>query len=152
MIESWIDKLAAVWAFALDDFTTVQSIAIIEGAHYPKTINAAGKFPIALTMPTGLSPQYTASGTRLSWRGETQIYVTPNVDNSAMPSLPRWYGKILTAAAANITLDGTVTNFYIPDEPDAISLAVLQYNDEDAPHWGFVIRWFVTELAAVSVS
>lgn len=151
MIEDWIDNLAKTWAFAVNDFQTVRSIRIIESTDFPASINPAGDFPLAMTMPLGLSASYAASGSVLHWTGETQFHVAPNLENSAMPSLPKWYGKILTAAAGNITLNGKVTNFGIPDESDAIRLEALQYGNE-AEHWGFTVRWFVTESARITVA
>ena len=150
-IVNWIDDLAEVWACAVNDFQTVTSRRIVSGADFAN-INPTSNLPIAMTMVTGVSPMMAASGSRLFWTGETHFYVEANTDNAKMPSLPKWYALILRAAAAHKTLNGKAEDFSIPDEEDAITFSALQYNDDTPPQWGFVVKWTVTELAAIEVT
>lgn len=152
MIETWADTLCKVWGFACGDGRSVRSFNLVANADFPAAINPANDFPLALTIPSGMQAQYSAGGPRIGiWSGVTEFHVSPNLERSLMPSLVRWYGLILAAAAGNITLDGLVEHFWIPDQEDAISGPLgMQYGIE-AEHWGFLVRWYVKEHLTLTV-
>ncbi len=145
-LEHWIDALVAVFAIQVNSFTTVDSKKIMQGTDYPDKITPSEKTPIALTTFEGLDPIYTASGSTLQWTGHTELHVAANADARSLPNLPKWFGLILTAVAGSITLGGKVADFRVT----SIKKTVFQYNDE-APHWGFVVEWTVTEQVALNV-
>lgn len=155
MMENWIDDLARVWATITDQrFGSVRSYLLIERAEFPDSIDPADLdlHPIALTIPAGMSPTYSASLKEAFYTGVTEFHVAPDVLRSRLPALIPWYGKILRAAAANIKLGGKVHNFVISDEGITGPIA-LQYGNE-AVHWGFVVSWRVKEnpLSDLTVS
>lgn len=153
MIESWIDDLAAVWAFQVNTMQRVRSFKLIGHAEFPASIDPAQDFPLALTIPSGVMPEYSVGGPRFGiWNGITEFHVAPSVDKSLMPSLIKWYGLIWAAAAGNMKLNNKVELFMIPSQEDAISGPLaLQYGNE-AEHWGFIVRWSVKEHVTLTVS
>ena len=147
MIESWIDNLCKVWEFSGPGFETVRSYKLIEKAEFPSSIDPSdlSLHPIALTLPGALQPMYAKGHKHLTWYGETEFHVAPDVKRERLPSLIFWYARILRAAAGNVQLSGTVENFVIMDQRDGILGPIaLQYGDE-SPHWGFVVKWMVNQ-------
>lgn len=153
MITSWIDRLAAVWAFDCGNMQSVRSYKLLEKAEFPSVIDPARDFPLALTIPSGVKPEYSLGGPLLGyWNGITEFHVAPSTDKSLMPSLLKWYGLIIAAAAGSMTLGGAVEYFVIADQEDAVSGPIaLQYGAE-AEHWGFLVRWTVKERITLTVS
>jgi len=153
MIESWIDTLVKVWEFDCGNGQMVRSYRLVEKAEFPTVIDPGRDFPLALTIPSGVRPEYSLGGPLLGfWNGITEFHVSPNLDKSLMPSLVRWYGKIVRAAAGSMTLGGLVEYFVIADQEDAVSGPIaLQYGAE-AEHWGFLVRWTVKERITLTVS
>ncbi len=148
MIESWIDSLCKVWEFSAPGFDMVRSYRLIEKAEFPSAINAAdlGQHPVALTIPAAVQPLYSMGRKHITWFGETEFHVAPDLDHGRLPSLIPWYGLILRAASAHVQLGGIVANFVIMDRADAIEGPLaLKYGDE-AAHWGFTVKWMVEEV------
>ncbi len=148
----WFEELVNAWAFEVNGFQRVISKGIRSGKDYPKQISAAGSFPVALSRVEGISPSIAASGSVLRYYGRTEIYVTPNNELENEPDTLVWMSTILGVAGANMSLNGKVQEFSIPDEQDAIIPAAIQYNDADNYHWGFAIRWVVTVPAVIDVA
>lgn len=148
---AWFEYLVGVWAFAVNDMQTVVSKGLRRGGDYPAKVTSVGQFPIALSTVTGMAPSVAMSGSVLRYYGETEFYLTPNNDLSAQPDMLLWSTLILEAASLNKTLKGTVDDFSIPDEENAIEFVAIQYNDEDVPHWGVRVRWVVTIAARIEV-
>lgn len=146
MIDSWIDKLCNIWAMDAGNMRTVKSYRLIGDAdRFPESIDPARDFPMALTLPSDFSPEYSIGGPLIGfWRGVTEFHVAPSVDKSLLPSLMKWYGKILTAAAGNMRLSGTVEIFMLEGENAIEGPLALQYGNE-SPHWGFLVHWRVKE-------
>lgn len=155
MIEDWIDELCNVWAgIEPNDLVTVRSPRLVgDYDRFPSAIVPASDFPIALTIPDGLAPVYSVGGPRIAhYSGLTEFHVAPSCDKNLLPSLVKWYGLILSAAAGNMTLNGKVEHFFIPDTDKAIAGPMaLQYGDE-TPHWGFVVQWVVKEHLTITVA
>lgn len=146
MIENWIDKLCNVWSFDAGNMRTVKSYRLIGDAdRFPASIDPARDFPLALSIPSGVSPEYSLGGPCFGiWRGVTEFHVAPSVEKSLLPSLMKWYGKILNAAAGNMKLGGTVELFLLDGEDAIEGPLALQYGNE-TPHWGYLVRWIVKE-------
>lgn len=157
MIENWIDELAKTWEISDQRFGTVRSYRLIERAEFPASIEAGalGTSPIALTIPAWVRPEYSVGGPRIGfYTGVTEFHVAPSIDKGLIPSLMPWYGLILKAAAARMTLNHTVEYFVIDqDREDAITGPLgLKYGDETL-HWGFLVHWKVKEkLNGLTVS
>jgi hypothetical protein len=148
MIENWIDELAKVWEISDKRFGTVRSFRMMEKAEFPDSIDPVGLdvSPMALTFPGTFEPEYSEGGPHIGyWKGQTEFHVASDLDRSRVPSLLPWYGMILKAATANMTLGGSVELFLIDSTEDAITgLLPLSYGGETA-HWGFVVKWTVKE-------
>jgi len=148
MIETWIDKLCLAWAISDGKLGTVKSYKLIEESDFPDSIDPSGldAQPIALTVPATMKPEYSFGGPRIGfYTGVTEFHVSPDLNRGHVPGLMKWYGKILRAAAANVTLSGSVELFLLDDVEDAIAGPMpLQYGSEN-PHWGFIVKWKVKE-------
>ena len=146
MIESWIDNLCEVWEISTG-LGMVRSPKLIKRAEFPSSIDPADLAvnPVALTISASLQPKYSMGNKHLTWYGVTEFHVSPDLDRGRLPELLPWYGRILRAAAAHVTLGGTVVNFVIVDRSDGIQGPLaLQYGNE-AEHWGFMVNWMVDE-------
>lgn len=146
MIEDWIDALCDVWMMDTGNLATVKSYRLIGDAdRFPESVDPARDFPMALSIPSDMTPEYSFGGPLLGfYRGVTELHVAPNVSKAWLPSLMKWYGKILTAAAGNMTLGGRVELFLLDGENSIEGPLALQYGNE-SPHWGFLVRWRVKE-------
>jgi hypothetical protein len=148
MIETWADRLCAVWAISDEGFGSVKSYKLIGESDFPDSIDPSDLdlHPIALTVPAMLQPEYSFGGPRIGfYKGVTEFHVSQDLNRARVPSLMKWYGKILRTAAANATLSGLVELFLLDDVEDAIAGPMpLQYGSEN-PHWGFIVKWKVKE-------
>jgi hypothetical protein len=154
MMTDWIDKLADVWAISDQKFGTVKSYRLVAAADFPASIDASAlaRTPIALTIPASMTPEYSLGGPRIAiYKGVTEFHVAPDIDKARLPELLRWYEKILTAAAGNMKLSGTVEYFLLDGEDAIAGPLQIQYGSE-APHWGFLVTWIVKEHISLSVS
>ncbi len=144
MIEDWIDTLTQVWEFVDPLNRQVRSYRLFQAEEFPEAIPIdAG--PVALTIVNELQPEYgMAIGTVAIWQGVTEIHVTADLSKAHMPLLMRYYGLILKAAAANMTLGGKVHHFLIDAGAGGIQRTDLQYGAETR-HWGFLVYWEVKE-------
>jgi hypothetical protein len=105
---------------------------------------AITEFPCAISYPTDLDEQYSEGGPAINlWKGTTQFHLVPNMDNSNLPDVVRFFGLVEKAAKAHMTLGGLV-NYFMLERPGSIKLARLQWAAE-APHYGLVVSWVVKE-------
>lgn len=145
-IETWIDTLNAIWAFDDGRGRTVRAYSCIEKKDFPDSLNL-GDGPAALSWPLAVEAKYGATSssipTTLVWHGETELHLTTDVNKSSLAYILPFFGRILAAAKANITLGGLVAFFQL-DEGDAMSLDILQFGKE-APHYAIVIHWTVKQ-------
>ena len=145
MIEDWVDTLVEVWRIDIGDFKQVKSPYIFKEQKFPDAISPADDFPIALTFLSNIRPIYSKGYKSITWYGQTEFHITPDLKKSHNPALMLWPGRILRAAALEVQLGGLVGNFTILDQSDGIDGPVaLKYGDE-AEHWGFIVNWMVEE-------
>jgi hypothetical protein len=146
MIEDWIDSMIEVWRTVdCPGFRTVNAPYLIKEKKFPSAIVPANDFPISITIPGVLDPQYSEGGPKIGFvTGVTQFHVTPDKSMGHMPALIPWYGSIWRAAALHMTLGGLVEYFVINKDNGIIGPLSLQYGDESA-HWGFLVNWTVKE-------
>ena len=150
MIEDWIDTLVEVWRINVGDFKQVKSPYILKADEFPDAISPVDDFPIALTFLANVRPQYAKGNKNITWYGETEFHISPDLKKSRNPELMLWPARILKAAALKVQLGGLVSNFTIMDQFDGIEGPIaLKYGDE-AWHWGFVVNWMVEESLAGS--
>lgn len=147
-VELWLDALNAVWAFEYGRGHAVRTPKCTVKNEFPEALtDISDKGPIALSWPVTVVPHYGGAGssypTILIWHGETELHLTPDVKKTNLAFILPFYGRILYAAKANVTLGGLVTNFHLMEEEN-LALSVLKYGDE-ALHQGIVIRWEVKE-------
>jgi hypothetical protein len=150
MIENWIDKIARV--FEIDDGKggTVLSYHSFDKTDLPESLE---HYPCALGYVTGCRPEYSETISLLYWQGLTEFHLVPNVAKSNMPYIVPFFGRIIRAAAANITLGSTpgVFRFSIPAEDNAIQFSRLKYGNEEE-HFGIAVRWIVKENVDLTIS
>lgn len=153
MIQDWIDTVVEVWRIDIGDFKQVKSPYIFKEQQFPAAISPADDFPIALTFLASTQPVYSKGYKKITWYGQTEFHITPDLKKSHNPELMLWPSRILLAAAAKVQLSGSgadISNFVILDQRDGIDGPVaLKYGDE-AAHWGFVVNWKVDESLAGS--
>jgi hypothetical protein len=147
-VELWLDALNAVWGFEYGRGQVVRTPKCTVKNEFPEALtDLADKGPIALSWPLTVVPSYGAAGssipTILIWKGETELHLTPDVKKTNLAFIVPFYGRILAAAKANLTLGGLVEHFIL-DEADNLALSILRYGDE-APHHGILIRWEVKQ-------
>jgi hypothetical protein len=148
-IEKWIDTLNAVWGFEYGRGQVVRTPKCSTKNEFPEALPDLadpGKGPIALSWPMTVDPQYGSSSsipTVLIWHGITELHLTPDVKKTNLAFILPFFGRILAAAKANVTLGGLVAWFQL-DEVGGMELDVLQYGSE-MPHHGIVIRWTVKQ-------
>lgn len=142
-IELWIDALNAVWAFEYGTGKTVRTPSCISKDTFPEALNMADG-PIALSWADLVDPKYSSAGpTTLIWHGQTELHLTADVKKSNLAFILPFFGRVLAAAKANMTLGGLVASFQL-EEASGIELGILKYGDE-TPHHGLVIKWTVKQ-------
>lgn len=148
MIEDWIDSVCDIWKFDVPGFRTVKSPYLVKEKNFPAAVNPATDFPIALTIPAMVKPKISKGSKHITWYGQTDIHVAPDLSKAHLPGLLLFPGRILRAAALHVQLSGTtadVGGFIIMDQMDGIAGPVaLKWGDE-AEHWGFTVKWMVEE-------
>jgi len=147
-IENWLDVLNAVWAFEYGRGQVVRTPKCSTKNEFPEALGDISDLgPIALSWPLTLLPRYGAASssipTVLIWSGETEMHLTADVKKTNLAFILPFFGRILVAAKANLTLGGLV-EYFILDETDNLALSVMRYGDE-TPHHGILIRWTVKQ-------
>lgn len=143
MIEDWIDDLTKVWEVEDGRGGTVKAYRLFERDEMPESV------PLdqltALTFFDSVDFEYSTGGPRLAfWRGTVEFNLAPDLDKRRIPFVLRFVGKILRAAAKNMTLGGKV-NYMILDPATTIEMGVLRYGNAGVEHLGLVVKWVVKE-------
>ena len=146
-IEKWIDALNNVWAFEYGRGQVVRTPSCISKNEFPEALTDLADGPVALSWPLTVGATYGAASssipTILIWHGETELHLTPDVKKSNLSFILPFFGRILAAAKANLTLGGLVEHFLLEEE-NAMALDILQFGNE-APHHAIVIHWTVKQ-------
>ena len=146
-LENWIDKIADLWsAIETHEAGTLRSYKLATSADFPESISA----PCVMTYPTEMSLTYSIGGPLFEhWIGQSDFYLFDNVSKVNLPMLVPYFARIRNVAIASITLSSTVVNFSIGSDntgrPTIQGPVSLQYGDNDNPHHGLVVNWFVKE-------
>ncbi len=151
MIEDWIDTLANVFAFTDPKNRTVRSFKLFGSEEFPESIPIADG-PVALTIVSGISKGVISEGNSviLFWEGVTEIHATKDLGKANLPLLTKYFGCIIRACAAKLTLGGAVTHFEIDFGSGGIEGPLeMQYGKEDK-HYGFLVHWEVKETLGSS--
>ena len=152
MIENWIDALCARWEVSTGEAQkTVLSYRLFGKAEFPDALTI---FPCALTIPKAVTYEYSASNSYALYRGETEFHLSASNHKYELPDIIRYYNRIITAIAADITLGGLVEYVLLAStgSPESIVGPVtLQYGSEE-PHWGMVANWVVKENLTLVVA
>ena len=145
-IELWLDVLNSVFAFEYGRGQVVRTPNCVSKNEFPEALSLADG-PVALSWPLTVKATYGAASssipTVLIWSGETELHLTPDIKKTNLSFILPFFGRILAAAKANLTLGGLVEHFLLEEE-NAMALDVLQYGNE-APHHAIVIRWEVKQ-------
>lgn len=143
MIEDWIDALTKVWEVDDGRGGQVRSYRLFERDEFPENIPLDQA--TALTFVDSVDYRYSQGGPSLAfWRGTTEFNVTPDLNRQRIPFVMKYFGRILRAAAGNLTLGGKV-NYFVLDESTSIEMAVLKYGNAGQEHLGLVVKWLVKE-------
>jgi len=148
--ELWIDALVKIWEFSDGSLGMVHSYRVFERNEVPAAIT---EFPSALSYPTDLQVEYSQGGpTILIWQGATEFHLCPDLKPSNLAYILPFYGRILGAAAGNMTLGGTVKFFQLVNGPGAIKL--VQFGDAapGAQHHGLLAAWTVKQNLTGSIT
>ena len=146
-LENWIDKIADLWSqIETHDGGTMRAYKLATVAEFPESIKA----PCVMTYPTEVGLTYSVGGPiHEHWIGQSDFYLFDNVSKSNLPQLLPYFRKIRNAAIASITLSATVANFSIGSidtgRPTIQGPVELIYGDNDQPHHGLIVNWFVKE-------
>jgi hypothetical protein len=146
-IEKWIDALNNVWAFEYGRGQIVRTPGCVAKNEFPEALTDLATSPMALSWPLTVKATYGAASssipTVLIWHGETELHLTPDIKKTNLAFILPFFGRILAAAKANLTLGGLVEHFML-DEENAMELDILKYGNE-APHHAIVIHWTVKQ-------
>jgi hypothetical protein len=142
MIENWIDSLVKIWEVSDGKTGTVQSYRIFTRDEFPEDVPLDRA--TCLTFVDDVDLEYSVGGPRKAfWHGSSYFHVTPDLARSRMPSVLRYFNRIIVAAAGNLTLGGLVDHFVL-ESTGSISIVQLKYGNE-APHVGLEVKWIVKE-------
>ncbi len=142
--DKWLDALCKIFAINVGG-RDIKSFVVFERDELPAAINIE-TIPCAVSYITDCQPEYSTGGAfKLYWSGETDFHITKDVKPSNIPVIMRCYPKILAAAAANITLGGTVMDFTIPNVSGAMRFMTYLNTDNKPDHQGVVVRWNVMQ-------
>jgi hypothetical protein len=147
IVPTWLDAIADVWGTVSDGKGGyVRSFHVVDRAEIPEALPDLGKFCYAISYITDMDPVYSVGYSEITWYGETQFYLAPNVSKSNIPYIMPFYGRILAAAAAAVKLGSysQVKTFVIPHEKGSMMFARLVYGDEVEKH-GILVKWQVVE-------
>jgi hypothetical protein len=137
-VETWYDKLAAVWDIDDGKSGTLLSYRLDS---FPDALN---HMPCAISVVQETSSIYSAGGVCVDiHRGRTEVHLTSDVNKAKLPYVMGFIKKLRDAAAANMKLDDTVS-YFVLTERRSVRLAVMRYGDE-MPHYGLVVEWIVKE-------
>lgn len=151
-IESWIDKVAAAFGTISvgGGRETLTSYRVFTRAETPSKLT---KFPCAVTYVTGLRPIFSAGAISGGiWSGVTEVHITSSLDNALLPDVQRYFDKVVAMMAVNQTLTGAVQYFLLPEMEDAISMDVVEYGQDGAPHFALIVNWRVRETFNKAIS
>jgi hypothetical protein len=143
MIEDWIDTLTKVWEVDDGKGGLVTAYRLFERDEFPE--NVPLDRPTALTFVDDVDLEYSQGGPKIAfYKGTVEFNLTPDLDKSRIPYVLRFVGRIMKAAAANMTLGGRVS-YMILDPNGSIDMGILKYGNAGQEHLGLVAKWIVKE-------
>jgi len=146
-VEVWIDALAAVWDIDDGKGGTVRSFRMYEKNEYPAAITPT-MAPCALSYPTNMDLQYSQGGpTILLWYGQTDFHLTEDCKPANIPYILPFYGRIILAAAAHMTLGGLVPKGFSILQNAESAIQFVTYKDAQGhdDHQGIIVKWTVEQ-------
>jgi hypothetical protein len=143
MIQDWIDTLTKVWEVSDGEGGQVQAYRLFERDEFPENIPLDR--PTALTFVDSVDFDYSTGGPAIAiWRGTVEFSLTPDNSKMRIPKVIMYFGRIMSAAAANMTLGGRV-NYMVIDPNSSIEMVVRSYGNAGQEHLGLVVKWIVKE-------
>lgn len=141
-VENWIDEVARLaGGIKAHNKGQVKAYLVFERAEIPETIS---EFPCAITYVQGLRAQYSMGGPCIDlWDGVTEFHLFPDIKKANLPEMVRYFGKIRTAWAGNMSLGGRVDHCVLKAE-NSIEMVQMVYGTE-AEHHGLKVYWEVKE-------
>ena len=146
MIENWIDALAKVWEISDGKGGLVKSYRLFELAELPESLSV---YPCAITYPIQVDT-HIGSASYDIWTGITEFHINPTVAKTGIADVLRYFSRIKTAAAANVTLGGLVSYFTLQETESIQGPLAMDYG-EQAPGMGLIVRWIIKENEPVTV-
>jgi hypothetical protein len=147
-IETWIDDLCAVWDEVSDGKGGfVKSYRVYTKAEFPEAITMV---PCVLSYTKLMQPKHASGFQICMWKGASEFHLSESVAKQWMPDVMRYFARILSAAAAHVTLGGKVSFFIVDFENGVQGPVVLQYGSEE-PHWGIMVNWMVEENVILTI-
>jgi hypothetical protein len=144
MIEDWIDTLVKVWEVDDGKGGQVTAYRLFERDEFPQ--NVPLDRPTALTFVDSVDFDYSQGGPVVAiWQGTVEFSLTPDFDRRRIPYVLRFFGRIMRAAAANMTLGGKV-NYFVLDASTSLEMALINYGNAGQEHLGIVGKWIVKEV------
>lgn len=141
-VTDWIDEVVKLaGSVKAHNKGYVRAYLVFKKTEIPETIS---EFPCAITYVEGLRASYSQGGPCIDlWDGVTEFHLFPDLNKSNFPEMIRYYGKIRTAWAANMSLGGRVEHCVLKAE-EAITMVKMTYGSE-AEHHGLMVHWEVKE-------
>jgi hypothetical protein len=144
-LESWMDKVCDVMAVTDVRGVPVQSFKVFTRNELPEAITPE-MIPCAVNYVQNCQPQYSSGGpTLLFWDGQTEFHLTQDVAPANIPYVLSFFEKVITAAAAEMTLDGTVELFLVRNDAQALTFATYRNSQGQDDHQGIIVRWQVKQ-------
>jgi hypothetical protein len=146
-VETWMDALCKTFNISDGGLGSVRSFLVFERNELPNAVSAE-MAPCAVSYVTDMQVEYSTGGpTIFYWYGETDFHLTKDVKIANVSSIMKYYGRIFSAAAGNMQLDGLVEHFTIlQNTSGAMQFVTFKHpvtGQDD--HQGIIVKWFVKQ-------
>lgn len=146
-VETWLDTLSKVFAVSDGGLGAVRSFLVFSVNQMPESITAE-MAPCAVSYVTDMQVEYSEGGpTVFYWYGQTDMHLSKDVKTANVASIMKYFGRIFSACAKNMTLGGLVEHFTILQKTaNALQFVTFRHpvtNQDD--HQGIIVRWYVKQ-------
>jgi hypothetical protein len=144
-LQTWLDNLCTVMGVTDLHGRQVHSFTVFERNELPDAITPE-MVPCAVSYVSECRAEYSLGGpTLLFWSGQTEFHLTTDVKPANIPYVLTFFEKVITAAAGNMKLSGTVELFLINSDASAMQFATFRNAEGRDDHQGIVVRWNVKQ-------
>jgi len=142
---SWIDKVAETFEIVDRKGAQIRSYRMAQLKDLPNAITGV-QAPCAIHYIRDCQPVYSLGGpTILHWTGRTDFHLFSDVKPANYADALYFFPLILAAAMGDAQLGGTVNQFTIPEQPNALRFVTYKNPDGTDSHQGIEVNWQVKQ-------